>query len=112
MGLAVCALVLIRRVRRSGSGPPSDVAGNNDADTGEVVEPAPQVGFALLGISGFIAVAVFTSTLLALALLVGFLMFLFGERRIALLLATPLLFAGFVHVVFVRLFGVSLPGVW
>ncbi|MDH3733515.1 MAG: tripartite tricarboxylate transporter TctB family protein [Gemmatimonadota bacterium] len=117
-GLLAAAGMLAWRARPGGgSREPDGTPSQPEPEPGEAPShppsapgAGPRVTIAVAAIAGFIAIAPRTHTLIVLPVLVAVLMVLMGERRPIRLLGAPLLFTAFVFVVFVQLFGVSLPG--
>ena len=64
---------------------------------------------AALWVAAFLLAAPVFGSLAALPALVGGLLFLSGERSYGVLIAIPLAFAAFLHLLFERLLGVPLP---
>jgi hypothetical protein len=97
----VLAGVLFVRARRA-SAPPAE------GMTGEEVR---RNGVALLLMAAFLVLAPRLDFLLLLALLVGAMMVLMGERRAGVVVGASLALAAFVYLVFQRVFGVAFPTV-
>lgn len=104
-----CALGLAFRGRR-----PSAPATGGDAAAGAGAAPDGtrrelRRWGAALWVAAFLLAAPVLGSLAALPALVGGLLFLSGERSYGVLIAIPLAFAAFLHLLFERLLGVPLP---
>ena len=113
--LIACALWLAARSIRGGARPPASAGPAVPANDG--IRPAAAGGLrdrlrvwaAAGAIAAFLLALPHLGTLAALPLLLFGLMRLAGERARAVLIAAPLVFAGFVVLLFEAVLGVPLP---
>ena len=104
----------------SGTGPRAAAGGDGAVEPGAgrsrgnvfrdaTASPGVRLGLAVGWIAAFLLVWPRLGTVLSVPLLVAGLMWLTGERSRAILVSVPVLFAGFIYVVFMVLLGVPLP---
>lgn len=107
-----CAVGLAFGVRRKPApgkaGEPGRRGAAAAADAGRTRRELRRWG-AALWVAGFLLAVPLLGSLAALPALVGGLMYLSGERSYRVLVAVPLGFAGFLHLLFEWLLGVPLP---
>ena len=89
--------------------PPDARRSRGNVFSGSAVGPGVRLWFAVAWIAAFLLVWSRLGTVVSVPLLVVGLMWLTGERSRVVLVSVPLVFAGFIYLVFMVALGVPLP---